>query len=272
MQIYPGFGSSWTPLIAATLIGAGGVGVFSLVREHQQTKALEIERSQTAAALTQARGQIQELSARLDSLTAAKTPPPDVVAPKHVPMRLRLAPAKQAARTRPDDVRLQRLQSQVSDQEKEIAKTREEIGKAQADLQDKLNSTRDDLNGSIAKNHEELVALQKRGERNYYEFDLPKSKEVRRVGSLSLALRKSDTKHKTYDLVMIVDDSRLEKKHVNLYEPVWVTLGDRPQPLELIVNQISKDRVQGYLSEPKYKKSELTETTSSAKPQQLIPR
>src|SRR5258708_114200 len=101
MQIYPGFGSSWTPLIAATLVGAGGVGVFSVVREHQHTKALEMERSQTAAALTQARGQIQELSARLDSL--ATTPPPDLPR-KQVPMRLRLAPQKQAARTKPDDV------------------------------------------------------------------------------------------------------------------------------------------------------------------------
>ncbi len=61
---------------------------------------------------------------------------------------------------------------------------------------------------------------------------------------------------------MLVDDIRLDKKHVNLYEPVWITLADRTQPLELVVNQISKDSVAGYLTEPKYKKSELAVSAS----------
>ncbi len=59
-----------------------------------------------------------------------------------------------------------------------------------------------------------------------------------------------------YDVVLMVDDRQLEKKHVNLYEPLMLTLGDRPQPLELVVNQINKDQVKGYVSEPKYKQSE----------------
>ena len=54
-----------------------------------------------------------------------------------------------------------------------------------------------------------------------------------------------------------MDDRQLEKKHVNLYEPLMFTLADRPQPVELVVNQINKDQVKGYVSEPKYKKSEL---------------
>ena len=58
-------------------------------------------------------------------------------------------------------------------------------------------------------------------------------------------------------MAMLVDDNQLQKKSVNLYETVWISIGDRPQPLELVVNQIGKDHIQGYLSEPKYKKSEL---------------
>src|SRR5262249_49756421 len=82
-------------------------------------------------------------------------------------------------------------------------------------------------------------------------------KQFQRVGPISLSLRKANTKRKSYDLAMIVDDVQLQKKSVNLYEPVLINLSDRPQPLELVINRISKDLVTGYLSVPKYKKSEL---------------
>ena len=164
--------------------------------------------------------------------------------------------------------------------------TREDLNKTRDDLQGKLDSTRDDLSGSlastrnelsgsIARTHDDLVALQKRGERNYYEFQITRSKDFHRVGPISLSLRKANTKRKSYDLALSVDDNQLQKKSVNLFEPVWINLEDRPQPLQLVVNQITKDQIQGYVSEPKYKRSELGDTASvkpaSAPPPALKP-
>ena len=40
-----------------------------------------------------------------------------------------------------------------------------------------LAGTRTELSGSIASTHEELIALERKGERKYYEFDLDKSKQ-----------------------------------------------------------------------------------------------
>jgi hypothetical protein len=54
---------------------------------------------------------------------------------------------------------------------------------------------------------------------------------------MSLSLRKADTKRRRYDLQLVFDDARLEKKNVNLFEPVYLTVSDRPQPVELVVNQ-----------------------------------
>ena len=179
------------------------------------------------------------------------------------------------ARRRPaDDPRIKQMQDQLSEQQKQLASAREDLEKTRSDLDGRLNSTRDELNGSIgrandsiARTHEELVALEKRGERNYYEFQLDKSNRFQRVGPLSLSLRKVNTKHKSYNLAMMVDDFQLDKKNVNLYEPVWITLSDSPQPLELVVNQVGKDHVQGYISEPRYKKSEVAAIgTASATP------
>ena len=64
-------------------------------------------------------------------------------------------------------------------------------------------------------------------------------------------------------VALIVDDQKIEKKHVNLYEPLWISVPDRPEPVQVVVNSISKDNVKGYLSEPKYRKSELAGTESA---------
>jgi hypothetical protein len=171
------------------------------------------------------------------------------------------------------DRRLDRLQGQLEQTQKALASTREELASAREqssrdkeELDGKITSTRDDLNGSIARTHDEVVALQKRGELNIYEFKLAKSKEMHRVGPLSISLRGANAKRKSYDLAMMVDDNALNKKNVNLYEPVWITLGDRPQPVQLVVNHVEKNEIEGYVSEPKYRKSELV--ANSAPPVQ----
>ena len=149
------------------------------------------------------------------------------------------------------------MQAQLDEEKKQLASTQQDLEKTRSDLQSNLSSTRDELGGSIAKTHDELVELEKRGERNYFEFDLTKSKGFKHVGSVSLSLRKTNTKHDNYSLVMLVDDRQLTKKSVNLYEPVVFYPPDSTQALQLVVNQIGKDEVHGYVSEPKYKRSEL---------------
>ncbi|HJY87412.1 MAG TPA: hypothetical protein VKE24_11305, partial [Candidatus Acidoferrales bacterium] len=157
--------------------------------------------------------------------------------------------------------------AQLAEHKKQLEATQQEIEKNRSELEGQLGSTRDELNGSIARTHDEVVALQKRGERNFYEFALGKSKEFQRVGPISLALRKADTKHQSYDMMLLVDDFRLNKRKVNLYEPMWIHRSDYPQPLQLVVNRIEKDRVLGYVSEPKYKLSELAASTTPATPE-----
>jgi len=163
------------------------------------------------------------------------------------------------------------LQATLTDQQKQLKDTQDLVAKNRTDLEGALSSTKDSLNGSIATTHEELIALQKRGERNYFEFDLKKSKSFQREGPLSLSLRKADDKHKTYDVAMIVDDNKLTKKKINLYEPVWIHRTDDPQPVQIVVNKISKDGVHGYVSAPKYRNSELTPTLQNVSQKQASP-
>lgn len=179
---------------------------------------------------------------------------------------------KQTAETSVADKRYEQLRSQLTEQHRQLKETQDLVARNHRDLEWSLNSTRDELNGSIARTHEELVALARRGERSYFEFTLAKSKEFQRFGPLPLSLRKTDTKHNSFDMAMVVDDNQLMKKKVNLYEPIWIHTENQSQPVQVVVNRISKDVVHGYVSAPKYKSSELASTGTSSVSAAATPR
>jgi hypothetical protein len=256
--------------------------------EHRTLKQLASSRDELSAELNLEHAQIQTLSQKL--LAAESTPSPapaptpaaqpsmnsatEEQAPAARPSRAQSHPRRHAvvARAhRSEDPWRKQIQSQLTEQQRLIAQhqqliqeTQDSVQKARADLEGNLQSTRDDLNGSIAKNHEELVALERKGERNFYEFNLQRSKQFQREGPMSISLRKSNDKHKYCDLAMIVNDSEVSKKHVNLYEPVLFYPEGYSQPLQLVVNSIGKDSARGYVSEPKYKSSQMAAGATSS--------
>lgn len=249
---------------------------------HQQSLVhqLTAQASTSNAEMNTLQAQVSTLTAKLNQLTTTQTTPtsdasaatpasdtssvvsaqsPEPSSPAASASAKRTHTKRPAAKRKaaPVDSKYNKLQAQLDDQEKQLKATQDAIEKNRSDLESSLNSTRDDLNGSIAKTHEELVALEKRGERAYFEFDLSKSKQFQRIGPLTLSLRKADTKHKSYDLAMIVDDNELNKKKVNLYEPIWIHTENEAQPVQIVVNKIDKNFVHGYVSAPRYKPSEL---------------
>lgn len=246
-----------------------GVGLTYAWLEHRSAQQLAASRDELRASLSQTRTQVDALTAKLNALNSASVAAPasipDSTAVSHTPEKPRQRVGKRASAKRPpaqplEDPRWNQVQAELADHEKQIAESQRQIQAAQGDLQKtrselegNLKSTRDELSGSIARNHEELLALERKGERNYYEFDLRKSKLFRPAGSIGISLRKATLKHQYCDLEMIVNDSQLTKKHVNLYEPVLFYPEGYAQPLELVINRIGKDSVQGYVSEPKYK-------------------
>src|SRR5438067_2321820 len=137
----------------------------------------------------------------------------------------------------------------------------EPLNSSFVDLEPSLSTRKDERNRSILKHPEDRVVLQKRGERNYFEFDLTRSRQFQRFGPLTLSLRRTDPKHMNYDLIMVVDDNSLSKKRVNLYEPIWIHTESAGQPVQIVVNKISKNAVHGYISAPKYKESDLAAST-----------
>jgi len=243
--------SRWLLVAVAT----SAIVLMMLYLGYQETKLSHLAAQESVAkeTLNDLQKQLSTMTDKLNTLIAAPQPNAKTVAEAHVS-------SKPDA---PIDRRYERLQAQLAEHQKQLRETQGLVAKNRADLEGSLNSTRDELNGSIAKTHEELVALARRGERNYFEFDLARSKQFQRIGPLTLSLRKADTKHKSFDLEMIVDDNQLTKKKVNLYEPIWIHTENEGQPVQVVVNRVEKDRVHGYVSAPKYKQSELTATNAT---------
>jgi len=149
------------------------------------------------------------------------------------------------------------VSSQVSDVKTDVGGVKTDVAKTQNDLATavgQLKSMQGDLSGHtslIARNRDELEVLKHKGDRTFYEFTLVKGQR-KPVGTVSLELKKADSKKSRYTLTVYSDDKTYEKKDRNLNEPLQFYGGKDPALYEIVVNNVSaKNTVTGYLSVPK---------------------
>ncbi len=157
--------------IAPVLVAGAMLGGYAY-HEHRVAEDLAQQNQQNTAALATTRTQVDDLNAKVNALAAEAAAPKPAPAP-NPPMR-KLAASHHPAQPS----RWQKMQAQLDAQNKQIEDTRSQIASTQNDL----SNTRTELTGSIAHTHDELVLLEKKGERSYYEFDLSKAKTYQREG------------------------------------------------------------------------------------------
>src|ERR1700722_6858679 len=117
--------------------------------------------------------------------------------------------------------------------------------------QNDLKMARSELGTLIARNHEDVEQLRRLGERDYIEFTIDAKNKPQKVGSFMVELRGTNPNKKRYNVSLIVDDIRIEKKNLPINEPIFFHQGSDRRPLELVVNTVGKDKVTGYISVPK---------------------
>src|ERR1700739_580119 len=150
--------------------------------------------------------------------------------------------------------------------EEKIGAVASEVGTAKKDIEatkgdleatkGKLERSLGDMNvmsGLIAHNRDDLEELRRRVDRNYYEFTLTKSKNAQRVGPVQMSLNRTDPKKAKYTLTVVADDKTIEKKDKTSGEPVqfYVKGGARMAPYEIVVFDVGKNQITGYLATPK---------------------
>jgi chromosome segregation ATPase len=173
----------------------------------------------------------------------------------------------QALATKADSSQVAALKSEaetkIGQVSQEVGGVKSEVGVVKTDLagtkrdlegtQRQLVDVRENLTAAVAKNASELSQLRRKGERDYFEFEIPKKNQYVKVEDIRLILTKTDPKKGKYNLQILVDDSKLEKKDRTINEPVQFLVGKNRIRYEVVVNWVQKDRVGGYLAIPKDK-------------------
>lgn len=253
-------------LVAAIFVVMVACGFGWSMHERTVARQAALERDQVTAQLHETESQINAISDKLNALTWAEQARQQAerdAAIKRVAQQQRMYSQGVSARRRAaleSDKRWKDVQSKFDEENQKLDAAGQRIDAAHQAIsktQQDLEAAKGELSGSIARTHGELVMLQRKGERNYYEFDLNKSKQFQRTGPVSVQLRKADTKHMYADLELMVEDARLQQKHVNVYQPIMFYPPDSATPMELVINQVTKNHIHGYVSAPKYRQSEL---------------
>ncbi len=154
------------------------------------------------------------------------------------------------------DQKSRELMSQLSDLSID---TSEKLSRVSGDLENtgadvkRVEGDLINVSGIVATNAHELSALKEQGERDYFEFALGKTKGPQKVGDIRLFLKKTDPKHNRYTVEVLADDKKVEKKDRTVNEPVQLYLSGSSQAYEIVVNQVKKNEVVGYVAVPKVK-------------------
>jgi hypothetical protein len=160
---------------------------------------------------------------------------------------------KQQAEELRHEIALKADQQQLGLISEDVNTTRTDLDTTKQALQDtieKLGMTRSEFGTLIARTHDEIEALRKLGDRDYFEFVLER-KQPKRVAGVGLVLKKTRAKRNRYNLTLLADDLEIEKKNRTVNEPVFFYVGGSKRFYELVVNKVESRRVRGYISTPK---------------------
>ena len=274
--------SSYLPLIAVAVVmvlGLGGLFLYTKSlsdRLNQAQLSLQASLSSQSQSLEQITRRLDQTDTRQTDLQGEFSSTKQTLGSTQAEIQKARQMAAQLAKQQQESS--QQLSSQLGQLAQEQEATRGNLGSLSTDVtgvkgevkstQAELEATRSELkrvigdlgvqSDLIAHTRTDLEALRARGDRDYTEFDLRKVSKRQKVGTLQLELKKTDEKRQKYTLNLVADDKTVEKKDKNVFEPVQFYQQGYRQATEIVVQQIFKDRIVGYVSAPKIRDPQTT--------------
>jgi DNA repair exonuclease SbcCD ATPase subunit len=244
----------WVILVLAILFVAGSLYAIFDYRGRIE----KLEKAQTTSA-----SQVSDLTRRMAEAEANSETLANQLGITKKELAKRASQLQQAQRAAEERIS-QQQKEQISQVTGEVAGVKTEVGGVKTDVAStrtdleatkaRLESVKGDMgvmSGLIATTRGDLETLKHRGDRNYYEFTLDKSKSPKPVSTVSLQLKKTDPKRGKFTLNVMADDRTIEKKDRNMNEPIQFYTGREHMLYELVIWTVDKNKVTGYLSTPK---------------------
>jgi hypothetical protein len=253
----------WIPIVIILLFIAVGVLIYvgyssrtqlqyALAQSNNHADVLSKELDQTNSRVALLRAQLDVTSQKL-GLTQAELARARTMA-QQIQQEQQDSDAKLVAQIgqvqKDNEAKIGQVSTDLTGAKTDIAATRKDLD----DTKKNLTTAIGDLNNQgvlIARNGEELEVLKHMNDRNIYDFKVKKSKQPQHVGPVQILLRNTDPKHYKFTMTVIADDKSIEKKDRNVDEPMQFYVRGVRAPYELVVMEVTKDGVNGYLSTPK---------------------
>lgn len=255
----------WIGVLFGALIVALGVLAYAghsaqthfdqeMARNAEQNKILSAQLEQANSRIADLKGQLEVTSQKVGmtqaELAEARSRA-EAIRKQQVASDQRLTQQFTDAQ-KANDAKFGTVNTDLTGAKNDIAATRTDLEATKSKL-DRAAGDMGVMSGLIARNHDDLEELKRRGDRNYYEFTLQKSKKPDRVGPVQILLKKTDPKRSQYTITVLADDKSIEKKDKTSGEPVQFYMKGSPRltPYEIVVFDVSKNKITGYLSAPK---------------------
>src|SRR6202171_518203 len=271
----------WIPVLFVVLfvviaalgyVGYSGISRLeqSLAKEQDQDKVLTAQLEQANARLADLKGHVevteQKVGMTQSELAQARSRSESIrkeQVASDQKLTAQLSQVKQES-----EAKIGAVATDVTGAKKDIESTRSDLEATKGKLE-RATGDMGVMSGLIAHNRDDLEELKRRGDRNYYEFTLQKSKNPQRIGPVQMALSKTDAKKSKYTITVFADDRSIEKKDKTAGEPVqfYVKGSSRMAPYEIVVFDVGKNQATGYLSTPKDASSAAVPASTAGKPQ-----
>jgi hypothetical protein len=198
----------------------------------QQLEGLKVELDQASNNLGAQRGELRKARAMVSKLQVDHAEQVDSL--------------KHEIALKADQQQLGALTADVSNTKTDLDKTKKSVD----ELANNFGMSRTRFGTLIARNHDEIDALRKLGQRDYYEFTLVRHKPIH-LANIGLDLKNTNKKHHRFTLDLLVDDVWVRKDHRTINEPIFFATRSSRAFCELVVNKVDKGVISGYISTPK---------------------
>ena len=255
----------WIPVLFAVLFVALGVIAYAghavqtrleqeLSKADEQNKILTAQLEQANARLADIKGQVEVTSQKVgmtQSELAEARSRAESIRKQQAASDQKLSAAITEAQ-KESEAKIGAVATDVTGAKKDIEATKTDLEATKSKL-DRATGDMGVMSGLIARNHDDLEELRRKGDRNYFEFTLQKSKTPQRVGPVQMALNKTDQKKSQYTMTVLADDKSIQKKDKTAGEPVqfYVKGSAKLAPYEIVVFDVGKNQISGYLATPK---------------------
>jgi len=244
----------WILLVVAILFVAAAV--YGYVTTQQRVDKLTKDLSDSQNQVTELKNRMQTAEASEETLAHQVGLTKKELAQRAVQLQQQQKEAESRLE-REQKEQFGQVSGEVAGVKTDVGGVKTDVASTKADLETtkaKLQSAVGDLgvqSGLIANTRGDLEVLKHKGDRNYYEFTLLKGAKPQPVATVSLQLKKVDSKHGKYTLDVTSDDKTIEKKDRNVAEPIQFYSGREHLLFEVVVWTADKNKATGYLSTPK---------------------